>query len=147
MPRRLHLAGLLVPLLISACATTPPPAPSASITRLYAQPAERSLLDGIRAYDEGQHARAEQLLRKALSLNLADPADTATAWKYLAFIACSYSRPAECEQAFAAALRADPGFKLGEAELGHPLWGPVYEQVRKSPPPAVANGAPATTAK
>ncbi|MFM2447091.1 MAG: hypothetical protein RI936_1538 [Pseudomonadota bacterium] len=151
MHRRLRIAGLLAPLLISACATTPPPAPSASITRLYAQPAERSLIDGIRAYDEGQHARAEQLLRKALSLNLSDPADAATAWKYLAFLACSYSRPTDCEQAFVAALRADPGFKLGEAELGHPLWGPVYEKVRSSPPdalpPAAANGTPATSAK
>jgi Tfp pilus assembly protein PilF len=141
MDRRLRLVALLAPLLISACATPPPPPPSVSITRLYAQPAERSLVDGIRAYDEGQHTRAEQLLRKAVSLKLADPADTATAWKYLAFIACSYSRPAECEEAFIAALQADPGFRLGEAELGHPLWGPVYDKVVKSAP--VAATAPA----
>ena len=137
MSRRLRLTGLLVPLLISACAT-PPPAPSAGIARLYAQPAERSLIDGMRSYDEGQHAQAEQQLRKAVALKLADPADTATAWKYLAFIACSYSRPVDCEQAFVAALRADPDFRLAEAELGHPLWGPVYDKVVKAGPTAQA---------
>jgi len=36
---------------------------------------------------------------------------------------------------------ADPTFRLTDAEVGHPIWGPVYKQVAaeqtsKSPPAA-----------
>jgi len=55
--------------------------------------------------------------------------DVAVANKHLAFIACAYNRPVECEDAFRAAFAADPGFRLTDAEVGHPIWGPVYKRV------------------
>ena len=67
--------------------------------------------------------------RRALSDGLKNPYDVAMANKHLAFIACAYNRPAECENAFRAAFAADPAFRLSEAEVGHPLWGPVYKRV------------------
>jgi hypothetical protein len=105
------------------------PPPSISIARLYDQPAERSFINGMRFYEDGQYERAEMIFKRALAEGLRDPYDVASANKHLAFIACAYSRPAECESAFRAAFAADPSFRLTDAEVGHPLWGPVYKRV------------------
>lgn len=117
--------------LTAACATTPPPPPppTVSIARLYEQPAERSFLNAMRLYEDGQHERSETLFRRSLAEGLKDRHDVAMANKHLAFIACAYNRPGECEAAFRAAFAADPGFQLTDAEVGHPIWGPVYKRV------------------
>lgn len=119
--------------IVAGCATPPPPPPPAppslSIARLYEQPAERAFLTAMRFYEEGQYDRAESLFRRSLADGLKDGHDIAMANKHLAFIACAYSRPAECETAFRAAFAADPEFRLTEAEVGHPIWGPVYKRV------------------
>jgi Tfp pilus assembly protein PilF len=130
---RFFLAGAAAT-LVAACVTPPPPspapaAPTASIARLYEQPAERAFLNAMRLYEDGQHERAETTFRRALADGLGDPHDVAMAHKHLAFIACAYNRPADCEAAFRAAFAADPGFRLTDAEVGHPLWGPVYKRV------------------
>lgn len=106
-----------------------PPPPSISIARLYDQPAERAFINGMRFYEDGQYERAEVMFKRALAEGLGDRNDMAAANKHLAFIACAYSRPTECESAFRAAFAADPDFKLSDAEVGHPLWGPVYTRV------------------
>jgi tetratricopeptide (TPR) repeat protein len=148
--KRSHLVRCSAPLLAAAlggCAAfapppPPPPAPppTISIARLYEKPAERAFVNGLRYYEEGQYERAEALLKRSLSEGLRDPNDVAVAQKHLAFIACAYNRPADCEQAFRAAFVADPAFRLTEAEIGHPLWGPVYKRVasEQSPKPAQA---------
>jgi len=145
-----------LPPLLRACAATgvaatvtgcslfapppPPPAPPAtiSIARLYEQPAERSFINGMRFYEEGQYERAEALLKRALAEGLQDKHDIAIAQKHLAFIACAYNRPSDCEQAFRAAFAADTGFRLSDAEVGHPLWGPVYNRVAAEQPAKAA---------
>ena len=63
------------------------------------RPAERALLDGIRAYDDGQYAQAETALRTALADGLKSARDRATAHKLLAFITCTSDRLADCEAA------------------------------------------------
>lgn len=93
------------------------------------RPAERALIEGIRAYDEGQYAAAEAQLRRALAATLASPRDRASAHKLLAFITCTSERLADCATHFTAARGADPGFQLSRSEAGHPLWGPVYRRV------------------
>ena len=119
--------------LVAACATppppSPPPVPTVSIARLYEQPAERAFLNAMRLYEDGQHERAETMFRRALSAGLGDRHDVAMAHKHLAFIACAYDRPADCEAAFRAAFAADAGFQLTDAEVGHPIWGPVFKRV------------------
>ena len=132
MARTRVLLACAAATLVAACATappSPPPQPTASIARLYEQPAERAFLNAMRLYEEGQHERAEALFRRALSDGLGDRHDVAMANKHLAFIACAYNRPADCEAAFRAAFAADPGFRLTDAEVGHPIWGPVYKRV------------------
>jgi Tfp pilus assembly protein PilF len=120
--------------LLAACAALepPPPAPVIAITDLTQRPAEQALLGGIRAYEDAQYETAEKSLRDALRLGLAAPRDTANAHKYLAFIFCTSNRFNECETAFIAAKKADPGFDLNKTEIGHPLWGSVYRKVSGS---------------
>lgn len=129
---------LAAALLLTACqsllppaepAAPPPPPPTASVVALYLQPAERLLIDGIRQYEEAAFERAERSLRKALAAGLTDRRDQAAAYKYIAFIGCAFNRLGECEESFKAAFAADPGFALTEAEIGHPVWGPVYRRI------------------
>ena len=125
--RRLPI--LLMPALLSACAVLQPAAPPAGLLDVAARPAERALLAGWRAYDDGQYAEAERELKAALAAGLPSPRDRAAAHKWLAFVQCTSQRTAECEQSFRAARAADPGFVLSRAEAGHPQWGPVYRKV------------------
>jgi Tfp pilus assembly protein PilF len=112
-------------LLGSACVTTT----GTGLTDVMQRPAERALLTGLRAYEDGQYPDAERELKKALDTGLASAKDRAVANKHLAFVYCTSNRVPACDQAFRAALEADPEFTLSKAEAGHPLWGPVYRRV------------------
>jgi len=120
--------------LLAGCAAPPaappPPAPT-GLAELMERPAERALLEGLRAYDDGQYATAEGALRQALAAGLQSRRDQATAHKLIAFITCTSDRIAECEAAFRAARAADPAFELSRPEAGHPVWGPVYRQLAR----------------
>jgi hypothetical protein len=129
-PARLAPVAALA-LLMAAC-TSPPPQPS-GLSELMERPAERALVEGLRAYDEGQYPQAEAALLRALTGGLTSPRDRASAHKLLAFIACTSERIVTCEDAFRAARAADPGFSLDRSEAGHPLWGPVYRRVLGKP--------------
>jgi Tfp pilus assembly protein PilF len=112
-------------LLGSACVTTT----GTGLTDVMQRPAERALLSGLRAYEDGQYADAERELKKALDIGLPSAKDRASAHKLLAFVYCTSDRVSACDQAFRAALTADPEFALSKAEAGHPQWGPVYRRV------------------
>ena len=111
--------------MLSAC--TVPPAPG--LSEVLQRPAERALLNGLRAYEDAQYADAERELQRALAAGLVSARDRATAHKHLAFVFCTSQRISACEAAFRAALATDPAFALTRAEAGHPLWGPVYRRV------------------
>jgi Tfp pilus assembly protein PilF len=113
--------------LLAGCASRP--SATVGLSEVIARPAERALLTGMRAYDDGQYADAEKSLNIALTAGLASPRDKAGAHKLLAFIYCTSQRAAQCEAAFRAARAADPDFALSRAEEGHPSWGPVYKRV------------------
>jgi hypothetical protein len=122
-------AALLAAAALYGCAPAPT---TASIAELYQHPAERALVDGIRLYDRGEFEQAEASFHQALAATLADRRDVATANKYLAFIACAFNRGTECALDFTNAFNADPSFRLSDAEIGHPLWGPVYRRVAQA---------------
>jgi hypothetical protein len=107
----------------------PPPPPTASVAALYQRPPERALINGLRFYEEGAFDKAGSAFRSALLQGLRDRRDTAVAHKYLAFIACAFNRIGDCEQSFRSAFASDPEFVLTDAEIGHPIWGPVYRKV------------------
>jgi Tfp pilus assembly protein PilF len=128
---RLSLLVLAMAALAGGCAAPPPPpAPlPTGLAEVMERPAERALLDGIRAYDDGQYAQAETALRKALAEGLQSARDRATAHKLLAFITCTSDRLADCQAQFREARAADAGFALSRSEAGHPVWGPVYKSL------------------
>lgn len=89
-----------------------------------------ALDEGVTSYDEGEYEAAADRLQHALALGLATPGDRARAYKYLAFIHCISERAEACRDEFRNALTADPHFDLTTAEIGHPMWGPVYRSVK-----------------
>jgi Tfp pilus assembly protein PilF len=113
--------------LIAGCALEP--SAPAGLMDVAGRPAEKALLAGIRAYEDAQYAESEKQFDAALKTGLGSAKDRAAAYKHLAFIYCTTSRPSECEAAFRAARQADPVFALSKSEAGHPLWGPVYKRV------------------
>jgi hypothetical protein len=128
-------AGMLTVLLPGCAPMSQHAAPPVGITDLAARPAESALLQGLRAYDDGQYADAEAQLKSALAKGLAAPHDQAAAHKTLAFIYCTSNREDQCAQEFLAARQADAHFVLNKAESGHPIWGPVYRRVLGAPAP------------
>ena len=127
--RRLRVAlASAACLFLVACAQTPPAAP-VGLLDVSGRPAEKALLDGLKAYDDAQYESAERLFRQALSLGLVSAKDRTEAHKRLAFIHCAAGRLAPCEAEFRAARQVDPAFVLDRAEAGHPVWGPVYRKV------------------
>ena len=112
---------------LAACVQAPP-AP-VGLLDISSRPAEKALLDGLKAYDDARYGPAELQFRQAIALGLASPRDLAEAHKRLAFIACAAAKLADCEAEFRLARQADPAFTLDRAEAGHPVWGPVYRKV------------------
>lgn len=113
--------------LLAACSAPQPP--TVSVVELSRRPAEHALLEGMRKYEDGAFDQAEGSFKIALHEGLADRRDRAVAYKYLAFIDCAFARLDECEANFRSAFASDPGFRLTDAEIGHPIWGPVYQRV------------------
>ncbi|HEX4235510.1 MAG TPA: TssQ family T6SS-associated lipoprotein [Caldimonas sp.] len=107
--------------------TTPAPV---GVLDVSARPAERALLDGLKAYDDAQYESAERLFREALAAGLASPRDRAEAHKRLAFLHCAAGRLTDCEAEFRLARQADRNFALDKSEAGHPVWGPVYKKLQ-----------------
>jgi Tfp pilus assembly protein PilF len=91
---------------------------------------------GITNYEEGEYDLAEKNLKSALTLGLADPGDKIKAHKYLAFLYCVSGRHTLCQNEFKKAFDIDPGFTLSPAEIGHPIWQPVYDKVKSRMTPA-----------
>ena len=119
-------AALALAWSLAGCAT------QEGLSDVMQRPAERALLAGMRAYDDGQYPEAERELKRALEVGLASTKDRANAHKHLAFIYCTSSRAPACEKSFRDALSADSFFTLSKAEAGHPQWGPVYRRVTGS---------------
>lgn len=95
--------------------------------------AEQELGWGIRKYEEGEHKIAAKNFQNALSSGLS-PTDQVTAHKYLAFIYCGSGEKLACRGEFKEILKLNPRFNLTPAEAGHPIWGPVFREVKAETP-------------
>lgn len=98
--------------------------------RLVTRKAERDLIAGLQDYDDGNYKSAAKRLQSALDEGLTFKSDQVRAYKHLAFMHCISNREKQCRDAFRAAFEIDPKFELSAAEVGHPLWGPVYQSTR-----------------
>ena len=90
-----------------------------------------SLKAAIQDYENAHYGPAEKEFRESLKLGLANGGQV-TAHKYLAFIYCVTGRKEQCRDEFRKLLAVDPSFELDPAEAGHPIWGPVFREVKKS---------------
>ncbi len=105
--------------------------------------ARESLALGIAQYNAGKFAEASRSLAAALDHGQLTRPEQGSARKHLAFIYCTSSREPQCRDEFRKALEIDPGFELSAAEAGHPIWGPVYRDVRAKLSAPLAAPAPA----
>lgn len=92
--------------------------------------AEKRLGQGISYFYEGRYALSSKLIREALSLKLAHPADEAMAHQHLAFFYCLHDLPEQCEQEFRLALSGPTPIELTASERENPAWKSIYARVK-----------------
>lgn len=92
--------------------------------------AKEQLAAGIKQYEAGDYDNAMKSLAASLDHGLLGKPEQASARKHLAFIHCVSNREAACRDEFRKAFEIYPEFSLNAAEDGHPIWGPVYRNVR-----------------
>jgi tetratricopeptide (TPR) repeat protein len=133
---RLHVLALL--LLATACAEAPKqgdaPAPkpvSPQITEdMLRKRAEEQLAQGVAQYQAGEFDTAVRTLNASLEHGMLSKVDQSRARKFLAFSHCVQGRDVPCRAEFRRAFEINSEFVLSAAEDGHPIWGPVYRDVR-----------------
>ena len=130
--------ALAAALLASACAEMPkfgggeapkPAAPQITESSLRER-AQEQLATGVKQYDAGDYDNAVKSLTASLEHGLLSKADQARARKLLAFSHCVSGREVQCRDEFRRAFEIYPDFALTPAEDGHPIWGPIYRNVR-----------------
>jgi hypothetical protein len=133
----MRYTAIAATLLAAACAEMPrvggdankPAAPQITESSLRER-AQQQLADGVKQYDAGEYDNAVKNLTSSLEHGLLSKAEQARARKYLAFSHCVSGREILCRDEFRKAFEIYPEFALTTAEDGHPIWGPVYRNVR-----------------
>jgi hypothetical protein len=132
----MRYTAIAATLLAAACAEMPrlgepqkPAAPQITESSLRER-AQQQLADGVKQYDAGEYDNAVKNLTSSLEHGLLSKAEQARARKYLAFSHCVSGREILCRDEFRKAFEIYPEFSLTAAEDGHPVWGPVYRNVR-----------------
>jgi len=132
----MRYTAIAATLLAAACAEMPrlgepqkPAAPQITESSLRER-AQQQLADGVKQYDAGEYDNAVKNLTSSLEHGLLSKAEQARARKYLAFSHCVSGREILCRDEFRKAFEIYPDFSLTTAEDGHPIWGPVYRNVR-----------------
>lgn len=92
--------------------------------------AREQLALGVKQYETGEFDNAHKSLVTSLDHGLLLKPEQSRARKYLAFIYCVSNREQLCYEEFRKAFEINPDFALSAAEDGHPVWGPVYRNVR-----------------
>ena len=131
-----RIALALSLLLLAACEQlqqrSQAPAPAApQITEASLRDrATEQLATGVKQYEAGEYDAAVKSLTGALEHGMLSKAEQARARKFLAFSHCVSQREILCRDEFRKAFEIYPDFSLNSAEDGHPIWGPVYRNVR-----------------
>lgn len=137
MLRATHFWLLVGSAWLAGCSAPLPDTTHASATPAISNDRSRStartaLADGIELYNRGEFQAAIKHLGNAQDIWSADKSVQLEARKYMAFSYCVTARPVLCRHEFENALKLDPNFDLAPGEKGHPLWGPVFEHLKKT---------------
>src|SRR5258706_1927841 len=108
----------------------PKPAAPQITESMLRERATNELAAGVKSYDAGEYDNAVRSLMGSLEHGLLSKVEQARARKYLAFSYCVTGRELLCRDEFRKAFEIYPDFALSAAEDGHPIWGPVYRNVR-----------------
>ena len=140
MTLSIRTAAVAAALLVAACAEMPklfdrgaeapkPAAPQITESSLRDR-ATQQLADGVKQFEAGDYDNAVKSLTSSLEHGLLSKAEQARARKYLAFSHCVSGRETLCRDEFRKAFEIYPDFALTAAEDGHPIWGPIYRNMR-----------------
>ena len=123
-------------LLLAGCAEVPkvpdsakPASPQITETTLRDR-AREQLATGLKQYEAGDYDNALKSLSASLDHGLLTKVEQSNARKHLAFVHCVSNREAACRDEFRKAFEINSDFSLSAAEDGHPIWGPIYRNVR-----------------
>jgi hypothetical protein len=131
----IHTLGCATALaLLAACAPIPekpsqPAVPVVTESQLR-EKARENLALGLRQYEAGSYEDALKSFTASLDHGVLSREDQSVARKHLAFIHCVSNRDDQCRAEFRKALEINGRFDLTQAEAGHPIWGPIYRNVR-----------------
>jgi tetratricopeptide (TPR) repeat protein len=114
----------------SAPDAAPKPAAPQITEAMLRERAREQLAAGVKQYESGEYEAALKSLQGALDHGLLSKQEQSIARKNLAFVHCVQNREAACRDEFRKAFEIYPDFALSAAEDGHPIWGPVYRNVR-----------------
>ncbi len=92
---------------------------------------EQKLEIGVKEYEEGNYVSSTNALEDVLAAKTASRAQKIRANKYLGFISCISAHEKSCREYFKNILEINPDFNLSAAESGHPIWGPVFKNVKE----------------
>ena len=98
----------------------------------FCTPSQQMLGKGNKFYEEGNYPNAITQLQGVIDMTSATSNERIEAYKTLAFIHCVSSRTNLCAESFKKALELNPKFDLSPAEVGHPIWGPIFLSTKKS---------------
>jgi tetratricopeptide (TPR) repeat protein len=132
--RALSVLLLSIVLLIAGCAVPPPqptgPSPEEIAKQQRIERANTTLADATKQYDIGSYDDAMKSFLLALDSGALTPQQQLAARKKMAFIHCVSNREINCKEEFEKSFALDPKFDLSPAEAGHPIWGPVFRNVK-----------------
>jgi hypothetical protein len=91
---------------------------------------EQLFAEGKDLYEKGDYKNAIRKLSMARDASEDAPGIKQNSLKLLAFSYCVTSQRPQCKAQFTSLLKLAPSFQLSRGEAGHPLWGPVFKEVK-----------------
>lgn len=126
--RNIILAGMFA-VVLSACSSMLSCDDGRDV-RWFSSQTDHMLNNGIKSYDDGNYSASLSIFQNLIDSKEASESQKIEAYKYQAFIYCVSSKEKLCRESFKKALDIDPSFTLGPAEAGHPVWGPIFSNLK-----------------
>ncbi len=132
-PRQWLLISVFSTLLVG-CVVPPTaptgPSPDEVAKQQRVERANTNFAEGLKLYENGSYDDAIKNFLLALDSGALTSAQQLASRKHMAFIYCVSNREANCREEFEKSLVIDAKFDLSPAEAGHPVWGPVFRNVK-----------------